>query len=273
MFGIGEGHKVIEVKFIEGNSDTPFAVSTVPIEQLPDTFEINTTLHLGQDDWRVIGADPAKKSEFRKLGKLSLYLAKQEVMSIDPKELLYSLPTIYNDLPGVEPADSLENVIVIREDDWRQFEFIDVDHESTINEELNDVLAIYQNHKQGMGFTSLHLRQKISNPLGSKKLTIEILRNHFSFIKVYDGVAFDTAAVIIINSFAAQTDTGWILWGQTDLNENITVLNISASENANIRDFAETLDKFLEDFSLYLVDWPRLFWGGANKASFAKYDD
>ena len=39
MLGFGKGKSVIEVKFYEGKSEVPFAVSNVPIEQLPDTFE------------------------------------------------------------------------------------------------------------------------------------------------------------------------------------------------------------------------------------------
>lgn len=47
MFGFGKDKSVIQVRFYEGKSETPFAVSNVPIDQLPDTFEIDTTMHLG----------------------------------------------------------------------------------------------------------------------------------------------------------------------------------------------------------------------------------
>ena len=104
MFGFGKNKGVIEVRFYEGKSETPFAVSNLPVDQLPDTFEIDTTLHLGDDNWRVIGAEPPQKSKFRTSGKLDLFLAKSEVTQIDPRELLYSLPTINDDIAGVQNA-------------------------------------------------------------------------------------------------------------------------------------------------------------------------
>lgn len=66
MFAFGKNKRVIEIKFYEGKRETPFAVSNVPIEQLPDTFEIDTTMHLGGDDWKVLRTEPAEKTKFKK---------------------------------------------------------------------------------------------------------------------------------------------------------------------------------------------------------------
>lgn len=86
MFGFGK--KEVEVKFYEGKGKTPFAISNIPIEQLPDTFEIDTVMHLGNEDWIVVNAAPAEKAKFRKTGKLNLYLEKSEIIQMDPNELL-----------------------------------------------------------------------------------------------------------------------------------------------------------------------------------------
>lgn len=50
MFGFGKDKGVIEVKFYEGNSGTPFAMSNVPVENLPDTFKVDTTMHLENNE-------------------------------------------------------------------------------------------------------------------------------------------------------------------------------------------------------------------------------
>lgn len=271
MFGFGKDKNVIEVRFYEGKSETPFAVSNVPVDQLPDTFEIDTTIHLGDDDWRVLGAEPAQKSKFRKSGKLILFLAKSEITQIDPNELLYSLPTINNDIAGVQNASSLENVAILREDDWRQFEFIDQSNELLINEELNDIKNIYENHREGAGFKNLHLRQKIVSPLEKAELTISILEQSFDLASNYKGVAFNNAAATILGGFALKTNSDWLLWGQVDGAGVITALNLTQMEESNVASIANKIDTFLEKHKLYLVDWPRLFWGGPSKLNFAAY--
>lgn len=273
MFGFGKDKNVIEVKFYEGNSETPFAVSNVPIEQLPDTFEIDTTMHLGEYDWSVLGAEPAGKAKFRKSGKLSLYMAKSEITQIDPRELLYSLPTISNDIAGVENSESLENVAVFREDDWRQFEFVEKSFESAIDDEFGYIKYIYENHRDGVGFKTLHLREKIEAPLGNSSLTLRLIGESFDIVKKYEGVAFNNAAATIVGGFALQTESGWILWGQANESGEILALNISQDKEFNISGISDKIDKFTEKYGLYLIDWPMLFWCGAEKLSCSAYSE
>ena len=271
MLGFGKGKSVIEVKFYEGKSEVPFAVSNVPIEQLPDTFEIDTTMHLGDDDWRIVGAEPAEKNQFRKSGQLSLYMAKSEISQVDPNELLYSLPTISNDIAGVENAETLENIAVLREDDWRQFEFVARTYESTINEEFGHIKNIYENYREGAGFKKLHLREKIITPLEGSPLTLDLLEESFDIAKKYEGVAFNNAAATIVGGFALQTESGWLLWGQVNETGEILALNISQTKESNIVGISDNIDQFTEKNDLYIVDWPRLFWSGAGKLNFSAY--
>ncbi len=271
MFSFGKDHKAIDVRFYEGNSEKPFAQSNIPVEQLPDTFEIDTTMHLGDDDWRVLGAEPPQKTQFKKSGKLSLYLSKVEIKNIDPNELLYSLPTISNDIAGVEDARSLENITVLREDDWRQFEFVGKEHEDSIEDEFTSISEIYKNHRDGMGFKELHVRKMITAPLGKSNLTLEILKSSFTIDKVYSGVAFNNAAATIVGGFSLYTKSGWLLWGQVDNSGTILALNLSQTKESDINNISKEIDSFTEKHSLYLVYWPILFWSGPGKHNFSKY--
>lgn len=273
MFSFGKDYKVIDVTFYEGKSGKPFAQSNVPVEQLPDTFEIDTTMHLGKDDWRVVGAEPPQKTQFKQSGKLSLFLSKVEITNIDPKELLYSLPTISNDIAGVENAKSLENVVILREDDWRQFEFVGREYESSIESEFKSISDIYKNHHVGMGFKELHVRKIIPAPLIKDHLTLEIIKSSFTIEKIYSGVAFNNAAATIVGGFALHTKSGWLLWGQIDNSDAILVLNISQTKESSISIISKEIDSFTEKHNLYLVDWLRLFWSGPGKLKFAKYGE
>jgi len=271
MFGFAKDFKVIEVEFYEGESSTPFAASDIPIEQLPDTFEIDTTINMGENDWRIIDAKPLEKTEFKKGGKLKLHLTKVETTMVDPNELLYSLPTINDSLAGVENAESLENVAVVREDDWRQFEFIAKHHELLIQGEFEAIQKIYENHREGQGFNQLHVRQAILEPLSNTKISIDSLKDSFSIENDYAGVAFNNAAATIVNGFAFSTKSGWLLWGQLDEDSRIAVLNLSETENSSVEEISQSINSFTQKYELSLVDWPRLFWGGVGQNKFLEY--
>jgi len=266
-----QDRKVIEVQFFEGNKSSPFAKSKIPVDQLPDTFEIDTTLHLAGEDWRVLAAEPARKSEFSQIGKLKLYLSKDAVISVDPEEVLYSLSTLNDDRPAVEPAESLQHAVVFNEDDWRQIEFISQTYETSIAQEFQAIHRIYENHGVGEGFTELHLRQKITNPLSDKPLTLSSVNTFFTIEQAFSEIAFNTAAATIVGGFALYTQSGWLFWGQTDADGCITALNLSQTEASEMHGFAEEIDAFTAKKGLYLVDWTSLFWCGPGKLDFAEY--
>ena len=275
MFGFGKkkDKEIIRVQFIESGQENAFAASEVPIEQLPDTFEINTTLSIAGDEWSVVSAVPPRKAEFRKTGSLIITLAKYEVTQIDPAKILYSLPTISSDLPGVEAADSLENVLVVYEDDWRQFEFLSVRLENEIRQELEDILNIYQTQHDGSGFKQLHVRRRVDIPLPEKSLSLAELDNVFSLEKTYDGIAFSNAAATVVNGFARQTVSGWIFWGQTDDSGYITTLCLRPGTHTESATIAPLMDDFVKQHQLLLVDWVQVFLCGERAESFARYDE
>jgi hypothetical protein len=264
-------HDEIFVEFFEGQSDVPFSASNVPIDRLPDTFEIQTTLHLGEDEWVILAAEPAQKAEFRATGSLRVYLAKAEIQQIDPSELLFSLPTISDDLAAVENADSLEDVAIFREDDWRQFEFVDVQYATSIQEELSSISRIYDEHRNGLGFREIHVRERIKAPLSKETLTLDAVVEHFSVSHEFAGVAFDSTAAKIVGGFALSTESGWVLWGQADESGTLLTLNLSPSDQALNEGINEKVDLFLEAHGLYVVDWVRLFWGGPGHRLFSEY--
>lgn len=78
----------VNLTLIDDATGAVFASSIMPPGDLPDSFKINTTLHLGDDDWSVIHAEPETKAEFTKSGKLTLRLRKVEMMA--PEAISFS---------------------------------------------------------------------------------------------------------------------------------------------------------------------------------------
>lgn len=97
----------VSVTFIDQATGAVFASSEMPPDRLPDSFETDTTFHLGDDDWSVVDAEPQTKAQFKKSGKLTLRLRKVEM--IDPQELSYS------QLDITERFDDNQN---LGSDDW-----------------------------------------------------------------------------------------------------------------------------------------------------------
>ncbi|WP_025121633.1 MULTISPECIES: hypothetical protein [unclassified Serratia (in: enterobacteria)] len=273
MFGWGKKKpKTVEVTLIELGKDEAFGVSPVPVDQLPDTFEINTTLHLGDVDWQVVEARPATKAEFRETGKVTVVLAKQEIFNIDPTKVLFSLPTITNDMAMVEDVASLENVLVLHEDDWRQFEFLSVSLHELVQQEVQDILAIYHTQREESGFKQIHVRKRIAEPLLDVALPLESLAQAFGVEKRFSGVAFNNAAATIVNGFAWQTTSGWIFWGQTDAQGNLAVLCLLPPHDADAASMANKIDDFVLAHDLLLIDWVNVRQYGKGEDSFSLYE-
>ncbi|AHG22918.1 hypothetical protein Z042_19295 [Chania multitudinisentens RB-25] len=273
MFGWGKKKpKTVEITLIERGKDEAFGVSQVLVDQLPDTFEINTTLHLGDVDWQVVEAMPATKAEFRETGKVTVVLVKQEIFDIDPTKLLFSLPTISNDLAMVEAVSSLENVLVLREDDWRQFEFLSFSLNELVQQEVQDILAIYHTQREAAGFKQVHVRKRIAEPLPGVALPLESLAHLFNIEKRFSGVAFNNAAATIVNGFARQTGSGWIFWGQTDAQNNLVVLCLLPPHDADAAIMAKKIDDFVLANDLLLVDWVSVRQYGKDADSFSLYE-
>lgn len=269
VFGFGKNHQVIEVQFVDAQEQQELGMTQMPIEQLPDTFAINTELTLGDEQWIILDADPTDKSAFRQTGRLTLQLAKPETGTIDPREILFSLPTINDALPSLEPTESLAGVLVFLEDDWRQFEFIEASHAALIETELAAIGAIYQDHREGPGFNNLHVRKAIVDPLNRRQLHLSDIESAFAITKKHPGIAFNTTAAIIVGGFAWETKSGWLLWGQANDQDQVLVLNLQSLRAEMSSDMAQQVNQFAHRQQLNVVHWPKLFWGGENQADMA----
>jgi hypothetical protein len=252
MFGFNKDHKIIQIQFVENGSDKPFAQSSIPVEQLPDSFEVNTTLHIAEVDWQVDRAIPANKSEFKKTGKLIIYLYKAQTLTVPLSEILFSLPTINDELPRVIDA-SLEDVFVVHEDDWRQVELVSREFNELVEQEFVAIREIYENHRQGTAFKSIHVRKLSPAPLSDISLFLAELKKRFGVSHEYKGLAFSSAVAIVEDGFALRTSEEGVLWGKTTKDGLVSVLcEKSGAEVSTV------MNELLRDYGLFYIDWSRL---------------
>jgi len=157
----------VRVTFVEASRDRVLAEVELAPDQLPETFAVSTTLHLGGKDWHVERAEPVTRGEYVASGALRLTL--REVQMVDPRTILFSLPTLENTQPPLVGGE-LGDAFRMHEDDWRQHELVSSALSAEIDAELADIVEAKASRK-GVGFEHLHVRQRIPEPLTGVVLT------------------------------------------------------------------------------------------------------
>lgn len=150
---------IVETLFIDVSNGEAMARAEMPVDMLPQSFEQETTMHIKDEDWTVIKAEPMTAEEFSQTGKLVLTL--QKVVKVPVKNIIFTLPTICDVIPPVLPDSTRQgqNILELHEDDWRQIEFISVSYRSAIDFELAKIKSVYQDASVKMG---IFLRLNIS---------------------------------------------------------------------------------------------------------------
>jgi hypothetical protein len=104
---MGWFNRKIALTLIDDATGEAFATSEMPPENLPESFEIETTMHIGDADWSVVHAEPRTRMEYKKLGSLTLRLCKIEKISTD--DILYS---------QVDITDQFDDNLRLSKDEW-----------------------------------------------------------------------------------------------------------------------------------------------------------
>lgn len=265
--------KVVNVEFIDSDTNQTFARSEVPLEALPASFEADTTLTIKEENWSVVRAEPVVTGEALRTG-LRLWLRKENIQMVNPADLLYSLPTLNDELPGLAPNSSKLNkrVLEMHEDDWRQIEFISLQYQTQIEDELKQIRRIYQEESAGAGFRSLHVRSQIPRPLtGSEVRLSDFPAPTSQTIQSLEGVAFAGIAGLVDSAFTLSW--GEILtWYGLQQGDVLETLCLAYPPQTPLsREEITQLASFAASHQLCLVDWCRALQLNPGTADFAAY--
>lgn len=254
-------HSTIRVRFIDAETGELVGETEVPAEQLPQSFEAATSLDIGDSTFEVVSADPVTAQEFRQTGNLRIELREVETTMVDPSELLYSLPSISEELPPIAEGSTKlgRNVLELREDDWRQAEFVALALQPAITAVFGSIERIYTEHRKGAGFDELHIRKEVPTPLEGASLTLADLRGAVGETVTWlDGVAFEGVAGVVDESFAVKLPSGPTLYG-LQREGRVSVLGLHHTKaSAAIEGDARLLAALASKHQLCLVDWCRV---------------
>lgn len=195
----------IRVEFVDVSGKYQLPTVDLESEQLPASFELHTVMHLGELDFQVMKAEPA---DFRKTRSLRLELIPIEM--IDPAGILFSVPTLSNELP---PANEpwKPQCLGLHEDDWRQIELISQERRAEAQREL-DAIRRVKSLFNGSGYPELHVRQ-LAAPLEGASLSLNELSSALPAARGGAGICFRETEVSVSDGFAWRTQGGLLVFG------------------------------------------------------------
>ncbi|MFX0172795.1 MAG: hypothetical protein ACFE9L_12835 [Candidatus Hodarchaeota archaeon] len=191
---------------------------------------------------------------------------KDQEKLVDPKDILFSMPTIEDALPGiVESSTSDVAVLEIHEDDWRQLEFISRDQLENITKEMEQIQQIFDNEAVEikieveavplLAFKEIHLRQLIPRPI-SNPFTFNKLSEYFNADMTRGTLKFHDYSGVVKNAFYIKIE-GLEYYGQTDDDKIVVFCLYNADSREDLKNSIMKLTNLLNSEDLLLVDWMR----------------
>lgn len=162
----------VRIELVDEATGAVISRSTVPLASLPERFDgMDTTLSVGDAQYSVVHAEPASRAEVERTGEARYTLRK--IVMIDPRTILFSLPTIEDVLPVTVTGGAA--ALQLLPDQYRQVELIRDDQRAEVDVELAEIRRIRDAARPGGGFTEIHVRRGIREPLAGTTLTVDAL--------------------------------------------------------------------------------------------------
>jgi hypothetical protein len=243
----------VTVTLVDDATNEILGVADMAPEELPETFERPTTLHLDDADWSVIEAVPLTRAQYTQSGSLRLRLRRVE--KVDPRKLLFSLPSICDYIPGLgdEPVSGAD--CLLAEDDWRQVELVSRSLASEADEEIEAIRRIHEEAKAEVGWREIHVRKHPEPPI-VEELTLADIARVFHDEFVLAGVSYHGATTRIKDGYSLTTPDGLRLYGVVT-DGRVTVVGIAGRPVASGSGSVECLATLAKEFDLDLVYWCR----------------
>ncbi len=244
--------QLINVTFIDVTTGITLGIYEVPLEQLPQSFEAATTLNMGGSDWSIEDAEPKTAEEFIKSGQLTLKM--RQLKKVNPKDVLFSLPTIAGDIPTdtSKEATYQDFIFTMHEDSWRQYEFLRPQSSELMHQELNKIKEVKEKYSQKVddsltAYSNCHLRQTIGQP----ELAIDFDQLKSLLLTKEEGsLALKSYEGFVPGGFTLKTNET-TYYGTLNDQQQVTLLGIANFSENTINEI-----KFIiQAFGLLFIDW------------------
>jgi hypothetical protein len=251
----------VQVTLVDDRSGSVLGVTKLDVTALPMSFFASTTMHVHEAEWSVVSADPMTRELYEKTRRLVLRL--RPVERVDPRTLLFSLPTICDQLPsdgiGIA-ADGSE--VELREDDWRQIELVAAALVPVVETELAAVRAIHVDERVGPGFRKIHVRSSLPQPIAEGIVSFEDVLA-LAGVGTFLPLRFADSGRRVTDGVAVGGHAQGILYGLRH-GGSLVVLGFHPHPPSGLVD----LERFAGRHGLVAVDWCRARLGHPGDSSF-----
>lgn len=182
----------------------------------------------------------------------------QQPTMIDPRTILFSMPTISNDGPPLAPVTARPgaNEVRFHEDDWRQLEFFPADRREEIQHTLSELKAFEAQNRVQSGWRNIYVRNVPPALIYSGDDTVSALAQDLHAHIEPAPLIFQGANTItgrVRDGFTLRLGPGAVLYGVSDA-AGMTVLGANL-QNADDRLLADAFISLSHRDGLLLVDW------------------
>lgn len=182
----------------------------------------------------------------------------QSPQKIDPKTILFSVPTLSDDIAALEQMDRALNGtdLAFHEDDWSQVEFLPKSLLPEIQRMLKEYKAFEQANRVQSGWRKVYVRKIERKPLISGAQSIQQLEKILGAKPGGALVLFSTgtAGGRVKDGFTLPLGGNVTLYGYTT-SEGIPVLGASVGQNPDDSKLVQAFTKLNSASGLVLVDW------------------
>jgi hypothetical protein len=230
------------------------STTDLPPAELPESFKIETTLHLGDSDWSVVHADPQARPEYTKSRRLTLRL--RQVAKVNPHDILFSLPSICDRIPAVGDGPLAGDECILAEDDWRQLEFVSRQFAAESDAEIEAIRRIHEQERASVGWRKIHVRRLPDPPIAGP-LTRRHVARAFGAGPAIRGIAYRGARSPIVSGYSFRAADGLECYGVEE-GDRVAVLGViqDLPKSPAIQS-ADALAQVAREFDLELVHWCR----------------
>ena len=184
------------------------------------------------------------------------------VQWMDPRKILFSLPTIYDTQPALDPPRADAPVTCqLHEDDWRQIEFVSASDRAAVEREIAGVREFQQAHKKEFGWDEIFVRKERPDALAPRHIALDSLVKALAGAATLEPLFMETAGrpAQVRGGFAIPLAGSVFAYGQTS-NGELVSLCLSRLPEGVAQTPLRSLLAFAAAHQLLLVDWYRQDW-------------
>ena len=175
-----------------------------------------------------------------------------QATTVTSGDMIYSLATLHDPAPAVDPGPPDADYRSLHEDDWRQIEFVAGANLAHIQRELAMLAAFKEQHARGPGWTDTYLRTEHPVPLEEVGLQATDLPTLPLSSLVIPGQSAWSGKV---RGGFALSDGEWFLYGQRTPKGLIVQLALSPARSLPTDYLASSISRLAHSFNVLLVDW------------------